>query len=285
VIEVQNLTWYYQSNPKRVLDNINLNIKQGESVAILGPTGAGKTTLLYCLCGLIPHNFAGKFEGTVNICGMDPRKANVAEIARRVGYVFEDAESQLVLSTVKENLLFGLENLGLPIEEIERRIQWAIKKFSIEDLLEYDAHLLSGGQKQKVALLSSLVMQPDILLLDEPTSELDPISKTELYKILVELRENKDMTMIIVEQDLEDLPKLVDRVILLYDGKIIYDKPLRAFFEMAEEIEKLGVRPIDSTLIYSNLRNEGFFRKKLSVPLTDDEAVLLLQDLFKGEKT
>ena len=127
--------------------------------------------------------------------------------------------------------------------------------------------------------------RPDILLLDEPTSELDPISKTELYKILVELRENKDMTMIIVEQDLEDLPKLVDRVILLYDGKIIYDKPLREFFEMAGEIEKLGVRPIDSTLIYSKLRNEGFFRKKLSVPLTDDEAVLLLQDLFKGEKT
>jgi energy-coupling factor transporter ATP-binding protein EcfA2 len=195
-----------------------LRVERGEFIALLGRTGVGKTTLCLSTNGLIPHATGGLFRGKVEVCGRDTRRYSPAALASTVGMVFQDPESQLFQMTVEDEIAFGLENLGIPPDEIERRIAWALSIVGIEPLRYRSPRRLSGGQMQRVAIAAALALRPALLVLDEPTSFLDPRGKTEVLSAIRQLRTEVDMTILMAAQDIEWVIPLADQAAVLRDG-------------------------------------------------------------------
>jgi len=283
VIEVENLWWKYELTPDWILKGINLKIYRGEFVVIVGPNDSGKTTLVQSFNGLIPHFQRGEMRGTVKVLGKDTQETEVADLCRHVGMTFQDPETQFLLSTVVEEISFGPQNLGLPPEEIKDRVEWALKVTRMSEFRKKDPVELSGGQKQRVALAATLAMKPEILILDEPTSMLDPIGKDELMAVLYDLRKTSpDTTFIIVEHHIEELVNLADRFILLRDGKILRDAPTEKFFEDPDFLLNNGVRVPDSILLYKKIgRKIGSTGR---IFLTEEEAIKALGKLLSERK-
>lgn len=272
MIQVENLSWKYSGSEKEVLKDINLTIGDGEFICIVGPNDSGKTTLAMVLNGLIPNNYYGIMEGRVLVEGLDTREHDVAELSKYVGFVFSDPESQFLSMTVEEELAFGLENQGLGVEEIEERIRWAMEFAGIpEEYLEKPPYELSGGEKQRVAIASVLAMKPKTLILDEPTSMLDPIGKTEVIRVLRELKKSYNATIIVIEHRLEDIAGLADRMILLYKGRILRDQKPREFFNDISFLLEHDIFPPEAMVLLHKLREEGYYRG--GIPLTLEEAV------------
>ncbi|HLE27821.1 MAG TPA: ATP-binding cassette domain-containing protein [Anaerolineales bacterium] len=226
-----------------VLHGVNLRVRRGEVLGLLGPTGSGKSTLCLALAGLVPHSTGGAFGGNVTVAGLNTRRERVAALAQKVGLVFQDAESQLFNMTVEDEVAFGPESLGLPRETIAERVDWALRavRMAAPEYLERSPFHLSGGQKQRVALAAILAMRPEILVLDEPTAELDPLGKAEVFGVLAELRRAQGMTMVIVEQDVEELARLADRVAVLAEGRIVLEGPPREIFAQPARLRALGL--------------------------------------------
>jgi energy-coupling factor transporter ATP-binding protein EcfA2 len=257
-VEVKDLWWRYSDETDWVLKGVDLSVKEGESVCIVGPTGAGKTTLLSCIQGLLPHSFPlGKMKGEVRSDGADTRTTRAAQLAGRVGMVFEDAESQFVFPTVEDDLTFGLENLNLTREEAGQRLRVIEEEFGIRELMGRTAAELSGGQKQRVSIAWLIAVQPRVLLLDEPTAELDPVGKSEVMELVRKIRTNLGITLVIVEQDLEDVVGLADRFLLLDEGKILLDGEPGKFFADPEFLLRHGVYPSEVALVMAPLAKEG----------------------------
>ncbi|MFB6357334.1 MAG: energy-coupling factor ABC transporter ATP-binding protein [bacterium] len=220
VIEFDNVSWTYEGETDPAIDSVSLSIKPGESVGIVGSNEQGKTTLARCMNGLIPYSHMGVLDGTVRIDGEDVTDLSQSDIARTVGMVFSDPEAQFTSMSVEEELLFGLENLGLDLDEIEQRLDWICERLDLTPLLDSPPYDLSGGQKQRVAIGSVMVMQPEVIVLDEPTSMLDPVSKREIFDLLDELREEQDLTMVVIEHNLQQLLPRVDRIIHLKQNTV-----------------------------------------------------------------
>ncbi len=197
MIEIQELTFKYTDSKKNALKNISLKIEKGDFVGIIGESGAGKTTFCSCLNGLIPHHYTGDFYGSVKIEGQDTFEVKPDKLALKVGSVFQDIESQIVSYFVEDEILFGLENFGVPAEQIEGRITEALEALGISELRHREISTLSGGQKQKVVFAAILALQPEYLILDEPTGELDPASSLQIFELLKKLNEEKGITIII----------------------------------------------------------------------------------------
>ncbi len=230
-INVEHLTYRYPLMEKNVLDDITFTINQGECVGIIGRNGSGKSTLCYALSGLVPGFFKGKYSGAVYIDGMDLRQMPPEERVKKVGIIFQNPFSQIsgAKMTVYEEVAFGLENIGIEKEEMVRRIENVLKKFNLWDKKDENPFELSGGQLQRLAIASILALKPEILILDEPTSQLDPQGTSEVYETISKLREN-GMTIVIVDHKYEKLVEYVDKIIFLHDGKIVaYDKPEKIF--------------------------------------------------------
>lgn len=223
LIEVKDLTYYYPETDKPALDKINLSINEGEFVLIVGGSGSGKSSLVRALAGLIPDFYGGKYGGSVSIAGVELRQMGRESLVQKVGMVFQDPESQLVMTNVEQELAFGLENLGLPKSLMKRRIMEVAEALSLTPLLKSNTPELSGGLKQKVALASILAMQPDILILDEPTSQLDPVAGEEILTIIRRLNEDNGITVILIEQRLERCFHLADRFLVMEQGQIVYN--------------------------------------------------------------
>ena len=266
---MQNLWWKYEASDNWILKDINLKVEKGEFLAITGPSGAGKTTLCVCLNGLIPHSNPGTIRGKIVIAGMNVKEHTVSELSGKVGMLFQDPESQFIGMSVEEEVVFGPENQGLPRDEIERRLNWALKMVRMEGTLSKAPHELSGGQKQRVAIASTLVMLPEIMVLDEPTSELDPIGKAEVFSIISDLRKNVEMTIILVEHETEEIAKYADRVVLLDEGKIVYDEKPRKFFSRVDELKKNGVSPPQVTEFTSLLLRDKTYRGEPTITLEE----------------
>lgn len=281
VVEVKNLWWKYQASPDFVLKDVNFSVRKGECLGIVGPTGAGKTTLLMCLNGLIPHNMQGAMKGEVVISGNKTKNSTVSDLATKIGFVFEDAESQFVGLTVEEDIVFGLENLSLPWKEIDDRKNWALDVVRMKGFERRNAHELSGGQKQRVALASVLALKPEILLLDEPTAELDPRGKAEVFSVIERLKDELKMTTIIVEQEIEELVQIADRLMLLHGGQNLLEGCVADFFKDPKFLFEKGVRPIEVAWLFNSLKEYGFSIKEL--PLTEDQAIELLRVMKKKE--
>jgi energy-coupling factor transporter ATP-binding protein EcfA2 len=223
-----------------VLRGVNLRVARGEVLGILGPTGSGKSTLCLALLGIVPHSTGGEFGGNVRVAGLNTKHERVAAIAQKVGLVFQDAESQLFNMTVEDEVAFGPESLGLPREKIVERVDWALRVVRMDAYRARSPFHLSGGQKQRVALAAILAMRPEILVLDEPTAELDPLGKAEVFEVLAELKRT-GMTMVVVEQDVEQLAHLADRLAVLAEGRIVLEGAPRDVFAHPARLRDLGL--------------------------------------------
>jgi len=233
VVQVEGLTFHYPDS-EPVLRGINLEIKRGEFIGITGPSGAGKTTLCMCLKGLIPHVIGGTMHGRVIVQGKNTRKTEPSILAETVAMVFQDPEAQIVGLTVEEDLAFGPENLMRPPDLIRAAIPRVLQTVGLSGYERRETYRLSGGQKQRIAIASALMMEPQLLILDEPTSELDPQGKDEVFQVVRTLREEHDVTIVMVEHEVEQLASVADRIIALDHGMIVADAPPREFFRHAE---------------------------------------------------
>ena len=268
-VEIENYSWKYEGSKFWALNNINLKIKQGEFVGIIGPSGAGKTTLCLSLNGLIPFRVYGTLKGHVKIFGKPTVESNIYELSKKVGMVFQDPETQFVTMSVKDEIVFGMENFGVPPDEMRKRLNWVLEKVRLKGMLDKAPSELSGGQKQRVAIASILVLYPEIFVLDEPTSDLDPVGKAEVFEIIAKIREDFDATMIVVEHEIEQISKYADRLILMNEGKILLDSPVDEFFEELELIESVGESAPQVTELFYKMRKFGTYSGKLPLTLED----------------
>ncbi|MBP7332553.1 MAG: putative HMP/thiamine import ATP-binding protein YkoD [Firmicutes bacterium ADurb.Bin373] len=225
--KVENLTYCYPEAEKAALNHINLEIREGEFILVAGGSGSGKSSLARALAGLIPDFYGGRVGGKVYFQGQDIRTMDRGKLAREVGMVFQDPEKQIVQTYVEAEIAFGLENLGLDNEEMQRRVAEVVCFMNLEQIRGAFTANLSGGQKQKLALASVLAMQPRVLILDEPTSQLDPVSAEDILNLVKRLNEEMGFTVIMIEQRLERCYHLADRILLMEKGRITCDGSAR----------------------------------------------------------
>ena len=241
MIEIQELTFKYKGAKKNALDKISLEIEKGGFVGIIGESGAGKTTLCNCINGLIPHHYTGDFYGSVKVDGTDTFEIDAGKLALKVGSVFQDIESQITGYFVEDEILFGLENFGIAADEIESRITSALETMGISELRHKEISSLSGGQKQKVLIAAILALEPDILVLDEPTGELDPASSVQIFEMLKKLNEEKGITIIVAEQKIMLLCEFVKKLIVLEHGTCVHYGEIRSTLTHQREMEEAGI--------------------------------------------
>lgn len=220
LFEIQDLTYYYPDKKDPALENVNFKIEEGEFILVTGGSGSGKSSLARSLAGLIPDFYGGKIGGKVLYKGLDLRCMDRRKIARNIGIVFQDPEKQLVMNSVESEIVFGLENIGLHHQEMVCRLAEVVGFLNLAQIKDEFTGTISGGQKQKVVIASVLAMRPEALILDEPTSQLDPSNADEILKLVRSLNE-EGITVILIEQRLERCFSYADRVIVLDRGKLL----------------------------------------------------------------
>ncbi|MEM2083845.1 MAG: ATP-binding cassette domain-containing protein, partial [Nitrososphaerota archaeon] len=282
-IILKNVTYKYPGSDKPALKNIDLKVRKGEILLITGPTGAGKTTLCSLINGLIPHFYGGMLEGDVIVHEINTKDSYIGYLSTIVGLLFQDPSSQLVTASVEDEIAFGLENLGLTIDEINERIDWALDFIGLKEYKQQPPYALSGGQQQACALASILAMRPLIYVLDEPTSNLDPIGSLNVFKLLRKISLEEKKTILIVEHKLEELIDLVDRVIVMNEGKIIMEgSPREILGGGAEFLNSIGLEAPQIALFAHEAKKLGI--KLSSIPLTIDEGYEYFSKILKNIK-
>lgn len=253
IISVERVNFSYpESDQRLVLKDINLDIYAGEMIALLGPNGSGKSTLARLLNALLIPS-----EGCVMVEGLDTaQEKNHWDIRRKVGMVFQNPDNQLVAALVEEELAFGMENMGIPPETMEQRIIDISGKMQLKPLLELPPHLLSGGQRQRVAIASVLVVEPEVLVLDEPTSMLDPSGRQEVMAELLRLKQLGN-TIVLVTHDMTEAV-LADRIILLVEGKVAFQGSPRECFTQVELLKEVGLEVPPAAELAQRLRGKGY---------------------------
>ena len=255
VLELDRVSYWYPDAQRPALDGVSLTIGAGELVVLAGLSGSGKSTLLRTASGLVPHFHGGKLAGTVSVAGMDTRTQTPAELAAAVGTLFQDPETQVVMNGVRAELAFPLENRGDSAPAVARGVEEAALALGIAHLLDRPTSQLSGGELQRVALAAALAGRPSLIVLDEPTSQLDPVAGDELIALLRRINEDSEATVVICEHRLERCLSIADRVIAMDEGRIVCDAPPREFLAWACEalpalatpgarlLQGLGLRP------------------------------------------
>lgn len=273
VIELRGLTYQYPLTERPALKDLTLQVEQGEFVAIIGPNGAGKSTLCYSLSGFVPHFYKGELQGSLKILGKETLDSTLDGIVLDVGLVFQNPFNQIsgAKFTVYEELAFGLENLGVPPQEMPPRLEQVMKLTGIQELAQRSPYSLSGGQQQRVALASILVMQPKILVLDEPTSQLDPIGTREVLQVIKEMS-NQGITVVLAEHKIEWIAEFADRVIVLIDGEMLMDGP-PAEVLVSPILPKNGISVSRYTSTARQAQAEALWPAGRRLPVTLEEAV------------
>ena len=259
MIEIQDLTFCYRESAQPVLQDISLSIPDGQFVGITGAAGCGTSSLTYVLNGIVPHCYPGDFYGSVRVDGLDTCESSLTDLSRLVGSVCQDIESQMVPSMVEDEILYGLENFAVPRAQIEGRIAQALDDMGIADLRHRAIAGLSGGQKQKVAIASILALNPRVLVLDEPTAELDPASSYNVFSLLKRYSQEHGTTVIVVEQKIALLSEFADRLLIVEDGGIRFDGAPAEVLEHADELLEMGVNCPRSTSLSVALRRRGLY--------------------------
>ncbi|HDP70168.1 MAG TPA: energy-coupling factor transporter ATPase [Actinobacteria bacterium] len=255
MIEISNLTHVYEQVDREIiaLKDLSLNIREGEFVVFVGRNGSGKSTLAKHLNGLLLPT-----SGSVKIDGFETSlEENLWKIRQRVGMIFQNPDNQIVATVVEEDVAFGPENLGVPREEIRRHIDEALRSVHMSEYARFEPHLLSGGQKQRVAIAGVLAMEPKYLVLDEPTSMLDPKGKREVIEIIQKLNKEQGVTVILVTHSIEE-SIYADRIVGIGRGQIVLDASPRDFFGETELLEGLGVDMPSAALLSLKLQKEGY---------------------------
>jgi len=274
IINVENLSFKYKNSVKPALFNINFSVKPGEFILVAGPSGCGKSTLCRALNGLIPHFYTGDMEGRVTIKGLDTRETPTHVLARHIGMVFQNPENQLFLSSVEKELAFGPENLGLPKDVIKDRVEEIIDLLDLESIRDKPPYELSGGQQQKVAIGAVLTMKPEILVLDEPTANLDPASAEEIMNIICKLNRDLGLTVLLVEHRLDIITPMCTKVFIMMGGRFIAaGKPREILASL--NMKDVGVDIPKVIMAFKALRSKGIALR--DVPLTPEEFAMLVK--------
>ena len=275
-IEIENLSVKYAGRKRPTLEGVNLALRPGETTLILGASGSGKSTLALTLNGLIPHSLGAIVGGAVRVGGIDTQASRVAELAQTVGIVFQDPEAQFVTLTVEDELLFGLENLCVPPQEMDARVDAALAAVGMGGWRRRRVDRLSGGQKQRVALAALLALGPRVLVFDEPTANLDPRGTREVFALLAELKARGEHTIVLIEHKLDALMHLIDRVVVLgAAGVPLADGPPRTVFDRdGDLLEREGVWLPQVTLLARRLRGRGMALAPFPMTLADADAAL-----------
>lgn len=266
LLELKNVSFQYGTNRsentlrvednKYVLNSVDLKIYPGEFVGIIGPSGSGKTTLASLFSGAIPHHYSGELLGSVKIAGQDTKNLALTNIACLIVSVIQDIDAQMVAANVEDELLFGLENFGVPHDEIPNRIDSSLETVGISDLRNRDLDTLSGGQKQKVAIAAILALKPKVLVLDEPTCALDPVSSRMIFSILQNLNKKFGITIVVIEQKVALLSEYCKRLIVLSKGELVLDAPVSLALKDIELLRKVGINYPRTTRLLKQLQDE-----------------------------
>ena len=274
IIKVENLSFVYPAH-KEALKDINLVIQRGDFVVVSGANGCGKTTFLKCLNGLLKPT-----HGKVSFKGQDTLSVKPQELFSKIGYSFQDPNDQLFAATVRQDVAFGPKNLELSPDEVERRVDEALALLNIQPIQAKFIHDLSHGSKQRVALAGILAMQPEVLLLDEPTASLDPQTEDEILIFLRKLNQEKGLTIVMATHEMDLIPEFANRVVILADGVLVREGNLEEIFGCAECLPKGRLRLPIVTQLLESLKQDGVLSYQ-KLPLTFKEARQLLKEQIK----
>lgn len=273
LVAVQDVTYAYPTGGE-VLRGISFALQPGEFVGLVGSTGAGKSTLCLALNGLIPHYHRGRFAGRVEIRGVDTRATTVADLSATVGLVFQDADAQLIMSTVEEECQLGPLAHGRSRAEARAAADRLLTLMEIPHLARRSPRALSGGQKQRVAIAAAMTTEPALLVLDEATSELDALMVHTIFELCRRLNQEQGTTILIVSHELELLARFADRLLLLHEGQVLLDAPPRAAFARADLFARAGVRLPQATEVALALGGEIDWP---ALPLTEEEVAAAMR--------
>jgi len=285
-ILVNNLSWQYDGRSRPAISNISFDVEKGEFILILGSSGSGKSTLTLCLNGLIPQEMPGKFSGEVKIEGLLTNKASLSQLTQKVGVIFQDPESQIAMLKVEDDVAFGLENRLIPLDEMKIRVKESLKSVGLLQYKDDITSNLSGGMKQKLSLASMLAPMPNILIFDEPTSNLDPKSSQDLYDLMHQFKRLNKYTILAIEHKLDGLMDIVDRVLLLNpDGTLLADgNPRDVLKKHISKIKEYGIWI--PTVFWIGMKIEEKYKEQNiqieTLPLTINEAVNTFKPLIKS---
>lgn len=274
MIKFEKLGFQYKGSDKYALKDISFSVNDGEFIGIIGASGAGKSTLTYALNGIIPHHYNGDFYGAVTINGTDTVESSPEQLALQIGSVFQDIDGQMTATMVEDEILFGLENFGVPKNEIEERIEYALSSLGISQLRNRNISTLSGGQKQKTAIAAMIALKPKILVLDEPTGELDPQSSYQIFSMLKELNKTLGMTIIIVEQKIMLQCEFADKLLVMDKGEAVFFDTVKNVLMHSSELEKLGINCPRIVRLARDLKAKGLYNGEYPVNLDDAEKMV-----------
>lgn len=279
IIQVDKIKWKYEADEPEVINDISLEIEPKEFVGIMGPTGAGKTSLALALRGLIPSFFEdGKFQGKVTVHGIDVSNSSPQLFANVVGSVFQDASSQILGTTVFDDIAFGPGNLNLAREEVINRVNTYADKLKLKNKLYRDPDALSGGEMQRLVAAGALCMEPKVLIMDEPAAELDPKGRQDLGEILDGLRDGKDITVVLIEQDPELIAKYSSKVAIMSKGEVVAYGTAKDVFAKIDLCDRVGVSPPEMVKLYFLLKDQNI--ELSTLPLTSEEMFSELKKVF-----
>ena len=266
------------------LKDVSLSIESGEFVGIIGPSGSGKTTLASLFSGAIPHHYSGELLGSVKIAGQDTNNLALTNIACLVGSVIQDIDAQMVAANVEDEILFGLENFGVAHSEIPSRIDEALQIVGISDLRNRDLDTLSGGQKQKVAIAAILALKPKVMVLDEPTCALDPVSSKMIFSILKDLNKNFGITVVVIEQKVALLSEYCKRLVVLSNGILSLDLPVSQALKNMDLLYSIGINYPRTTHLVNDLQRENICSKS-DLPVSVEDTVNTIVNTINSEKS
>lgn len=282
IIEVKDVTFTYSGAQRHALERVSLAVAEGEFVGVIGPSGAGKSTLAGVMSGAVPHHFTGELYGACLVDGKDTCEVTLTDVSRLVGSVLQDIDAQFVASNVRDELLFGLENFGVTRDEIPARMQQALETVGIEDLRDREIATLSGGQKQKVAIAAILALRPRVLVLDEPTAALDPVSSTLVFETLREVNRSAGITVVVIEQKVALLSEYCSRVVVFEQGKLIFDDTPRKVFSHGERLREIGVDSPRVARVSNSLAAAGLCEPGGPALSVDEVAALVARIVGEG---
>jgi len=255
---VKDLYAKYAVSESWVLKSVNLAVGKARMLVLMGPSGCGKSTLLYAIAGLLPWVVPGEIKGEIVVEGVDVTRSGYRGLAEVVGIVYQNPEMQVVTSSVYEELAMAPENLGLPKEEVLKRVEWVVEALDLGRYLDRDPQSLSGGEKQLIAIASVLTMRPRVLLLDEPTSMLDHKGTRLVLETVEQLKREHGLTIIAAEHRVEWAVEVADAVAVMSDGSIVMEGSPEKVFSRVEDVERYGVRPPGTAEVAYELRKSGF---------------------------
>ncbi|MFM6895949.1 MAG: ABC transporter ATP-binding protein, partial [Microcystis panniformis] len=285
IAQLEKVSYIYPESSNLVLKNISLAIHRGEFLGIIGPTGAGKTTLCLTLNGIVPQFYGGRFFGYATVAGLDTLTHPVSTLARYVGAVFEDPETQLLATSIENEIAFTLENLRLPREEIKARIPKVLAAVRLEGMEKKSPGELSGGQKQRLAIAAALAVQPALLILDEPTSQLDPVGSQEVFATIKELNRHLGVTIVMVSHAAEEMAEYADRLVLLRDGAIEAMGTPAEIYSQVQRLQENALRPPQVATTFALIEQKigavatRSLREIESIPVTLDRSFARLNEL------